>query len=105
MLAQIAGLISVVALLFVWVKFHELAKEHSKWLRFYTAIGILSYFVPLIAANNFLHVKYQADELLSLAVGFILGSLISAMLFFNLKKSWEAAKSNNPDVLDDDVTL
>lgn len=102
---EIVGLISIVILLFVSVKYNDLAKEYKKSARLYTTLGVLSYFIPLVVVNNLLHITYNTGQSFSLAVGFIFGSIISGALYLVLKKTWANNDKNNPDILDDDMMI
>ena len=103
--AEILGLIHIVILIFVSVKYNDLTKKYNKPTRLYNTLGVLSYFIPLVVVNNWYTIKYNSSVALSLAVGFISGSIASGVLYFMLKKIWANNDKNNPDILDDDMMI
>jgi len=104
-IAEIVGLISIVILLFVSVKYNDLTKEYKKSARLYTTLGVLSYFLPFVIVNNLFHITYNTSQSFSMTAGFISGSIISSALYFSLKKTWANNNKNNPDILDDDMMI
>jgi glucose uptake protein GlcU len=100
----ILGLIHIVILLFISIKYNDLTKKYNKPTRLYNTLGVLFYFVPLVVVNNWYQI-YNASVALSLAVGAILGGIISCALYFALKKIWADNDKNNPDILDDDMMI